>query len=333
MSEEVLLRLIRTYMETPQPVYAMIWQGGEPTLMGSPFFEKVVAYQKRFGRQGARIANSLQTNAVRITDDLAAHLGRYRFLTGCSIDGPPGVHDRHRKTASGKPTHARVMEGVRTLRANRVRVNALALVSRAGVEKPLEVYRHLKDQGFAYIQFVPCVELDDAGSPLPFSVDGESWGRFMRAVFDEWHARDQARISVRLFDSVLYRLVTGKAGECRLAPRCDGYFVVEHNGDIYPCDFFVEPRWKIGNIMEMSWQEARSSETYRRFAALKGQWSEACASCEHLPLCMGDCLKYRMAQGGEPRTPSSLCSGWKAFYDATMDRFRSLAARIPRTSF
>lgn len=330
MSDDVLRAVIKSYMATDQPVYQMTWQGGEPTLMGKSFFEKVVAHQKQFARKGARIANSLQTNAFRITDGLAAHLGRYRFLAGCSLDGPPELHDRYRRTIAGKPTHARVMDGIRTLRANRVPVNALVLVTLENAGKPLELYRYLKRQGFAHLQFVPCAEFDDAGKPFPFTVDAESWGRFLIAVFNEWYERDRGRISVRTFESLLYRLATGGDAECRLAERCDRYFVVEHNGDIYPCDFFVDPRFKIGNILEMTWQEARSSGAYQRFADLKGERSDACGECEHLSLCMGDCLKYRMAAGKGPQTPSWLCAGWKRFYDATMDRFQHLAAVVVR---
>ncbi len=330
MSDDVLRAVIQRYMETEQPVYAMTWQGGEPTLMGKPFFEKVIAYQKRFGSKGARIANSLQTNAVRITDDLAAHLGRYRFLAGCSLDGPSPMHDRYRKTAAGKPTHTRVMAGIRTLRSHRVPVNALVLVSRANVGRPLEVYRHLKQAGFAHLQFIPCVEFDAAGNPLPYTVEAEEWGRFLIAIFNEWYDRDRYRISVRTFESILHCLVTGGAAECRMAGRCDRYFVVEYNGDIYPCDFFVEPRFRIGNIREMTWEEARASKIYRRFAELKGRSHPGCEGCVHRILCRGDCLKYRTGDGDGPRTLSWLCSGWKAFYDAAMDRFQDLAAEIAR---
>ena len=330
MSDDVLRAVIRSYMATDQPVYQMTWQGGEPTLMGKAFFEKVVACQKQFARKGSRIANSLQTNAFRITDGLAAHLGRYRFLAGCSLDGPPEMHDQRRRTVGGKPTHARVLDGIRTLRSNRVPVNTLSLITRENAGKPLELYRYLKRQGFAHLQFVPCVEFDDVGDPLPFAIDAKSWGRFLIAVFNEWYERDLGRISVRTFESLLYRLVTGDAAECRLAKRCDRYFVVEYNGDIYPCDFFVDPRFKIGNILEMTWEEARSSEVYQRFAVLKAERNDACGECRYLSFCLGDCLKYRMASGDDPRTLSWLCPGWKRFYDATMDRFKHLAADVVR---
>ncbi|MFW6054714.1 MAG: anaerobic sulfatase maturase [Thermodesulfobacteriota bacterium] len=330
MSHEVLEQVIRSYLSTSQPVYSMIWQGGEPTLMGDAFFEKVVALQKQFAPRGARISNSLQTNATRISQKLAAHLGRYRFLVGCSLDGPPGMHDRYRKTLRGQGTHSLVMRGVRTLRQHRVPVNALVLVSAANVKHPAAVYRHLKDKGFSHLQFVPCLEFDSKGHPLPYSIGARDWALFLNRVFDEWYASDQARISIRLFESLLARLVFGRAGECVFAERCDRYFVVEHNGDIYPCDFFVDPGYKIGNIMDLTWEEALQSPAYRGFAGLKSQWSLDCDSCDYQSLCLGDCLKYRMHPGQDPRHLSRLCPGWKLFYAHSLERLQALALEISK---
>ncbi|MCF8104902.1 MAG: anaerobic sulfatase maturase [Desulfohalobiaceae bacterium] len=330
MSHEVLEQVIRSYLGTSQPVYSMIWQGGEPTLMGEAFFEKVVALQKQFAPRGARISNSLQTNATRISQELAAHLGRYRFLAGCSLDGPPGMHNRYRKTPRGKGTHSRVMRGVRTLRQHRVPVNALVLVSAANVKHPATVYRHLKNKGFSYLQFVPCLEFDSRGRPLPYSIGAKDWALFLNRVFDEWYASDQSRISIRLFESLLARLVFGRAGECVFAERCDRYFVVEHNGDIYPCDFFVDPGYKIGNILDLTWEEALQSPVYRNFAGLKRQWSLDCDSCAYQSLCLGDCLKYRMHPGQDPRRLSRLCPGWKLFYAHSLERLQALAREIAK---
>ncbi|MCF8030776.1 MAG: anaerobic sulfatase maturase [Desulfohalobiaceae bacterium] len=328
MSREVLSRLMRSYLDTPQPVHSMIWQGGEPTLMGRSFFEGVIAAQKRHAPKGTRLANSIQTNAVGISEEMAELFARYRFLAGCSLDGPPEVHDRYRRTRLGRPTQERVFQGISVLSRQGVPVNALVLVSRANVDQPLSLYRYLKDRGFTHIQFIPCVEFDDRGNPLPFTITGEEWGEFLRVLFEEWHARDVTTISIRHFESVLSKLVYGTASECCFGASCDSYFAVEHNGDIYPCDFFVRPSYFLGNIASTSWLQAQNSETYSEFSAMKSQWNSACDRCAHQSLCMGDCLKHRMIRGKSPDRLSWLCSGWKRFFETSRKRFEALARTL-----
>lgn len=323
MSEDTLEALLRSYLETPQPVYSMVWQGGEPALMGPDFFRRVTDLQKHLAPRGARIANSIQTNGTLVDDGLATHLGRYRFLAGVSIDGPADLHDSYRKTASGRPSHARAVRGMRTLRKHGVPVNALTLVSSTNAGSPLEVYRHLLDLGFRHLQFIPCVENDEFGRPLPFSISGEEWGDFLTAVFNEWYVRGHFGVSVRNFESVLASLAGTPAGECRLCERCDQYLVVEHNGDVFPCDFFVGEEYRLGNVHDTSLADMRMSDQYKTFAESKKNTSSACVSCEYISLCMGDCPKFRA--GTERNGLSSLCSGWRGFFQNTKDRFDSLS--------
>lgn len=328
MSDHVLRELLKGYLGTDQPVYSLVWQGGEPTLMGTAFFEKVIEYEKQFAPRGSRLSNSLQTNATRIPGDLAALLGRYRFLAGCSLDGPPEVHDRYRLDRRGRGTQQRVLQGIARLQRHRVPLSILVLVTRANVHRPRDLYRYLTGQGFDSLQFIPCVEFDARGSPRSFSITGEEWGRFLSAVFEQWYPRDCGRITVRLFESVLAKLLEGSTADCAFAQRCDQYFVVEYNGDIYPCDFFVEPEYRIGNILDMSWEEACSSPSYQTFAGLKQQRHAACGHCPYARLCLGDCLKYRMFPEHDPRRLSWLCSGWQLFYGQTLECFTRLADQL-----
>lgn len=327
MNEATLQRLLKSYLSTPQQVYSVTWQGGEPALMGLEFYKMAVELQKRYASRGSRMMNCLQTNATLINAEVAAFMGRYRFLTGCSLDGPAAVHDVYRRSPSGRPTHARVINGIRMLSGYGVPVNAVCLVSTANVDRPLEIYEYFKSIGFDYIQFIPCVEHDIEGNPHPWSLTGPEWGYFLSKVFDRWYARDVGKISVRNFESVLARLVTGSAAECHMQGRCDRYLVVEYNGDVYPCDFFVRPENKLGNIHENSFAEIRASQKYKGFAGRKSALSGACAECAYLRLCMGDCLKFRRktAHGGDI---SVLCAGWKQFFGATMERFEKMAATI-----
>jgi uncharacterized protein len=328
MSDEVLEQLVKSYMATAQPNYAFAWQGGEPTLMGVEFFRKVTALQENYGHSGAVVANGLQTNATLIDDELAQHLAQYRFLLGCSLDGPEEVHDRYRLTIGGKPSHAKVVKGLETLKRHGVEFNILVLVSRANVRQAAEVYQYLIRQGLFYHQYIPCVEFDAEGNLLPFAIDGDEWGEFLCNIFNEWYPRDIQRVSVRHFDSILQKMVDGTANVCTIGRNCCQYFVVEYNGDIYPCDFFVEKPLKLGNVMDTNWDEALVSKTYRDFGAQKTQWNPECRSCDCLNYCSADCLKHRVYAGNPPQNLSMLCAGWQQFIRHTRGPFHEIAENI-----
>ncbi len=326
MDAAILDILIRRYMETAQPVYSMIWQGGEPALMGQSFFEQVIAAQKQYAPRGAYIANSLQTNGTLVNGKLSKLLKKYCFLVGCSIDGPAVLHDLHRKDCSGRGSHARVLRGVRLLREQGISPAALVLVSSGNVSEPLQVYRYLLAQGFDNLQFIPCVEFAPEGLLQSFSISGQQWGRFLLAVFNEWYAHKQWNIIIRNFESIAAQCIRAQPAECRFCTKCDQYLVIEYNGDIYPCDFFVEERYKLGNIREMTFEEARNSSRYREFSNSKSQVPQECAECEYLALCLGDCLHYRPM--GDTMRRSVLCDGWRLFFDATKKKFAELARTL-----
>lgn len=330
MSDEVLERLIGSYMATDQPQYGFGWQGGEPTLMGTAFFKRVTALQQQCGRPGALVANGLQTNGTLIDNDLAAHLAAYRFLVGVSVDGPAAYHDAYRLTAGGEATRTRVQAGIDRLRRHGVDFNVLTLVNALNGSHPETVYRHLVDQGHFYHQYIPCVAFDTAGRPLPFSIEPRPWGDFLCRLFDIWYPGDTRRVSIRLFDSILVRLVDGVANVCNMGRDCRQYFLVEHNGDVYPCDFFAEPELKLGNIMVNDWDELYASPRFRAFGACKRQWNAACGACPWLDFCAGDCPKHRYAGARDPQQLSYLCAGWKQFYAHTLPRFEQLADEIRR---
>ena len=328
MPDEVLNRLISAYMGTKQDIYSMVWHGGEPTLMPLSFFQKAISCQKQYAWKGSRISNSIQTNGLHVSEDLARFLGKYRFLCGVSLDGPARVHDLYRRTASNGPTHRKVLDGISTLTAGGVPVNALVLVSRGNVRRPLEVYQYLKDRGFTHIQFIPCVETAPDGSVPEYAITGEEWGEFLIRIFNVWFANDTFKISVRLFESVLAKLVRDTAIDCYNSSACDRYLVVEYNGDVYPCDFFVQPDYKLGNIMDQSFADIRDSAAYRHFSCGKKKWNHECKRCEFLRLCRGDCRKFRRNGGNEPEGLSLLCTGWKKFFSATIERFEQIAAGL-----
>jgi uncharacterized protein len=328
MNDAVLEKLIRGYLSTPQQLYTFAWQGGEPALMGLNFFKRAAELQMRHARRGAPIVNSLQTNGTLISDALAEYLSRQGFLLGVSLDGPPELHDLYRKFPSGKPSHATVMKGVQTLRRHKVQFNILILVSQANVRHARTVYRYLVHQGFYHHQYIPCVEFDPGGGLRPYSITGEEWGRFLCELFDCWHPRDVHRVSIRHFDAILNKGLYGLDTICHLSKNCCQYFVVEYNGDIYPCDFFVRKDLKIGNISDTTWGEAFSSATYQAFGREKARLSPACLECDHLDLCAGDCPKHRVRSSSQGPVASHLCSGWTTFLNYTAERIEALENRI-----
>ncbi len=333
MSGEVLETLVKGYMATPQPQYAFAWQGGEPTLMGLEFFERVVELQKRYGAFGAGVANHLQTNGLAVTDEFARHLSRYNFLVGVSLDGPAELHDRYRRHADGRGSHEGVMAGLGVLRRNRVKVNILTLINQANVKHGGLVYRYLRDQGFDFHQYIPCVEFDPAGRRQPFALSGPEWGQFLCQVYDEWIKYDAEKVSVRFFDSILYRMVKGAPNVCHMGDDCCQYFVVEHNGDVYPCDFFVEPELKLGNIARDSWESLQASPRYRAFGARKADRNPECDACPYLDLCAADCLKHRLDGGrSAPHEKSALCRGYLTFYEHALPGLQGLARKVRERS-
>ncbi|MGI6537143.1 MAG: anaerobic sulfatase maturase [Caldicoprobacterales bacterium] len=324
MSEEVLESMISGYLSTEQPVYSFGWQGGEPTLMGLDFYKKAVELQEKYGK-GKAISNSLQSNGILIDDEFAKFLAEYNFLVGISLDGPADIHNRYRNHADGSDTHHKVLNAIESLRRNKTEFNILTLVNKANVNRGREVYQYLLNEGFLFHQYIPCVEFDEKGNLLPFAITGEEWGRFLCDVYDEWYKNDTTRVSVRLFDAVLNHMIYGAYTVCHMGGNCCQYFVVEHNGDIYPCDFYVEKELKLGSLLENSWSEMQNSDKYHSFGRGKADWNKNCTSCEYLTYCSGDCMKHRAYSGNELSSLSWLCKGWKMFYNHTLEGFRRLA--------
>lgn len=295
--------------------------------MGVEFYREVTRLQQRYGRRGAVVANGLQTNGVLLNDAFAAHLGAYRFLVGLSLDGPAEVHDHYRRDLAGNGSHAAALAAIASLRRHQVEFNVLTLVTDANVHRAEEIFTYLAEQGVYYHQYIPCVEYDEQGRPLPWSLTGEPWGEFLCRLFDAWWPLAD-RVSVRLFDALLALALGQPAPLCHLGTDCRQYFVVEHNGEVYPCDFFVTPETRLGNIREDSWEMLQASPAYRAFGVAKAQWPRRCTDCEYLRWCAGDCLKHRYRAGADPRHLSRLCAGWRQFYAHALPRLQQRARQL-----
>jgi len=329
MSDETLEILIKSYMSTNQlNNYSFGWQGGEPTLMGLKFFEKVIELQKKYGPPGAVVSNGLQTNGTLITEEMAKFFKKYNFLLGVSLDGPPYLHDYYRKTLGQTPTHSLVMRGIEILKKHNVEFNILILVNNKTVKKAREIYQYMKSQGFLYHQYIPCVEFDNNNKPHTYSITGKEWGTFLCELYDEWIKEDMKKISIRLFDSILEYLVYGQYNVCYMNNDCCQYFLVEYDGNVYPCDFFVRKDLLIGNVKTGTWDEFLKSPVYLRFGRQKANWNVYCNNCIYLNLCHGDCQKFRIGGSKSSRMLSVLCKGWRMLYAHSLPQFKRIAQQI-----
>lgn len=324
MSEELLETFTRQYIEAQQvPEVTFAWQGGEPTLMGLDFFKRAVELQRKYLKPGMRFHNALQTNGTLLDDDWCRFFHDNGFLIGISIDGPRHLHDAYRHDKGGRSAFDRVMRAVELMKKHQVDFNILCTVHAANAPHPLEVYRFFRDEIEAqFIQFIPIVERDnetgfqEGDRVTERSVTGRQYGEFLIAIFDEWVRRDVGRIFVQIFDVSLAAWAGLRPGLCIFEETCGTALVMEHNGDLYACDHFVEPRYLLGNLQEIPLIEMVASEPQRRFGLDKRDKLPAyCRSCEVRFVCNGGCPKNRLAvtPDGEPGL-NYLCEGYKAFF-------------------
>ena len=338
MSGALLEEYTRQYIEAQRvPEVTFAWQGGEPTLMGLDFFREAVAYQQKYRKPGMRIINALQTNGTLLDDGWGQFFHDHHFLIGISIDGPPHLHDAYRRDKGGRPTFERVLRGVEVLKRHRVEFNVLTCVNAANAPYPLDVYRFLRDEiGAAFIQFIPIVERDNAtgfqeGSAItPRTVTGEQYGRFLIGVFDEWVRRDVGRVFVQIFDVALAAWSGQRPGLCVFEETCGVALAMEHNGDVYSCDHFVEPRYNLGNMNVIPLADLVASDRQRQFGLDKrDKLPRMCRECEVRFVCNGGCPKNRLlaTPDGEPGL-NYLCAGYKAFFTHIDRPMRIMAAEL-----
>lgn len=327
MSEATLEEFVKQYIEAQTaPEVMFTWHGGEATMRPVEFYRKAMEYQKKYAA-GRRIENCLQTNGTLLTDEWCLFLKENDWLVGVSIDGPQEFHDEYRHTSGGKASFMNVMRGIKLLQRHGVEWNALAVVNDYNADYPVEFYRFFKDMGCRFIQFTPVVErikkdnmLADVGVEgelAPFSVTPEQWGNFLIGVFDEWVKEDVGKIFVQIFDATLANWVGEQPGVCTLAKLCGHASAMEWNGDVYSCDHFVFPAYKLGNIHEKHIIEMMNSEQQQNFGAAKqANLPAQCRQCKWLFACNGECPRNRFAvtASGEPGL-NYLCEGYRMYFE------------------
>lgn len=331
ISDEMLDKFIREYIEAQtSPDVLFCWHGGETLMRPISFYRRAIELQRKYAR-GRRIDNTIQTNATMLTDEWCEFFRENNFLVGVSIDGPQEFHDEYRRTATGKPTFHKVMQGIRLLNKHNVEWNALAVVNDFNADYPLEFYNFFKEIGCHYIQFTPIVErrierndglslapgMEEGGELVDFSVPPEQWGKFLCTIFDEWVRHDVGTYFIQIFDATLANWAGVQPGLCSLAKECGHAGVMEFNGDVYSCDHFVYPEHLLGNINEKTITEMMYGEKQREFAKLKHELlPQQCRECPVEFACHGECPKNRFTRDkyGNPGL-NYLCKGYRQFFE------------------
>lgn len=331
MSDEMLEQFTREYIEAQtMPQVLFTWHGGEPLMRSIDFYKKALTLQKKYAR-GRRIDNVIQTNGTMLTDEWCEFFAQNNWLVGISIDGPQEYHDHYRLTTTGNPSWQKVMHGIELLKKHHVEWNAMAVVNAYNADHPLEFYHFFKDNGCQYLQFTPIVErltqhqdgrtlaslADDKEIPLAdFSVTPEQWGSFLCAIFDEWVHNDVGKMFVEIFDCTLANWMGVMPGICAYSKNCGHAGVMEHNGDVYSCDHFVFPEYKLGNIRDHTLIEMLYGDKQHAFSRLKHtSLPRQCKECDMEFACHGECPKNRFEKDkyGEPGL-NYLCKGYYQYY-------------------
>ena len=352
MTLEMLETCIREYIAANDVQEVMFnWHGGEPLVLGLDFYRKAVALEQKYAGDKI-IRNTIQTNGTLLTQEWASFFRDNDFLVGISVDGPQDIHDKYRKDKGGAPTFDKVMRGVSLLYRNNVQYNTMTTVNHASEGRGLEVYEFLKSIGSRYMQFMPVVEhvkypegkngkplkyarphivdpSEEGASIAPWSVGSMAFGKFMCEIFDSWVLADVGRYFVNLFDAALARWCGVMPGTCAYAETCGGNSVIEHNGDVYPCDHFVYPQYRLGNILENDLRTMMTSQEQVRFGISKrNSLPGRCVRCRYRFACNGECPKHRfnVTESGQTGL-NALCDGYFMFYshvEPYMDKMKEL---------
>jgi uncharacterized protein len=319
MPELVLEEYIVQHLEAcAEPVARFSWHGGEPTILGLDYFKQIVAIQREHRPSEQNIMNGMQTNGILLDEDWCRFLAEEGFYVGLSLDGPQTVHDQHRKDKAGNPTHKQVMRSYELLRKHQVNTDILCVVNAHNVRYPKEVYRFFKEIEAEYVSFLPMVDPDPAAKKgvSGLSVPADGWGEFLCSIFDEWVSQDIGRIKIQIFEEAARTAFGQEHSLCIFRPVCGNIPVIEHNGDFYSCDHFVDEKHLIGNIIETPLVELLESPAQREFGEAKRDLlPRYCRECNVKAMCNGECPKNRFI-----RTPDGekglnyLCSGYKRFF-------------------
>ena len=328
MSDETLETLTRRAFAFAEKSVSFVFQGGEPTVAGIDFFRSAITYQKKYNSRRITVHNTIQTNATLITEEFAEFFKKNGFLVGVSLDGDKALNDKYRHLSDGSGSYDSINQGIDLLKKHGVDFNVLAVITKESAKSPSLVYSSLKE--YKYLQFIPVID-DFNGETADFSLSAEDYGRFLCETFELYYRDIMAGnyVSVRDFDSYIHMLMGMPPSSCAMQGRCGGYFTVEADGSIYPCDFYVTDEHRIGNICEESFFSLARSEKLSNFITSSVCVSEKCRNCKWFRICRGGCRRHR-----EPfPSLNKYCEAYSYFFEKCYDKMQRIAEIVRNTPF
>jgi len=328
----MLERFIPQYMEYIADTHQanLSWQGGEPTLAGLDFYRFIVGLEAKNAKPPVVIGNVLQTNGTLLDDDWGSFLKTYNFLVGISLDGPEYIHNYHRKNKAGAGSFHRVMQGIDVLNRHGVDYNILCVVGLHNVAKAIELMQFFRKNNMSFLQFMPAMDFQstEPDKPASYLVNPQQYGEFLCTLFDEWYQGGIPTTSIRTFDNFLQSYTGCTNDLCIHSETCNAGVVVEYNGDIYPCDFYIHPDWKLGNIFEKSLKDMLESQKMKTFIEQKQPLPETCRECRWQQLCKGECFRNRRENQNGTTGVSYFCQSYLHFFEYAYERLARLGERI-----
>jgi uncharacterized protein len=323
MNEETLSTLTEKALSTGAQNVSIVWQGGEPTLAGLEFYKKAVQLQALYKYPTQKISNSIQTNGILIDNLWTRFLKNEKWLVGVSLDGNEDQHNSYRVDRGGGGTFHKVRKALRLLQSEKVPYNILVLLNNVNVKEPKRLYSNLKKEGHRYLQFIPCIEYDpDTYERTNYSITSEEYGKFLIEIFDEW-IKDIPNVFVRDFEDIMINEVTGISPNCVYSGECGQYLVVEYNGDVYPCDFYVDYEWLLGNIHEDPIEELINNKRFKSFLDNRKLYIH-CKSCPWLKYCNGGCQQHVQIDR------NYFCESYKIFFEHADEKIQCLKKTLNR---
>ena len=330
MSIDTLETIIKKAIACSDRSVSFAFQGGEPTLVGLDFFKHVINLQKEYNTKGLSILNAIQTNGTLIDEEWAEFLAKNKFLVGLSLDGPKNIHDMNRIDFKQNGSHKKAENAFRLFNKYGVDYNVLCVVTKNVAKHTEKVYNYYLKQDFKYLQFIPCLDNlgEEPGQNL-YSLSPKEYGNFLNRLFDLWYRdiRQDKRISIRMFDNILLALKGYPPESCDMNGRCTVCPTIESDGSVYPCDFYVLDNWKLGNILNNSFENIIKNDVAESFVNVSNPITEKCIDCKYFTLCKGGCRRHYEPIGAEVDT-NYFCDSYKSFYEYTLDRFFELARWI-----
>lgn len=331
MSDETLKLLVKNALNEADSLCSFAFQGGEPTLIGLDFYKKLISFQKDFNKKDIKIQNSIQTNGIVLDDTWCQFFTENNFLVGISLDGSKDIHDKNRVDANDKGTFNRVMKSIALLEKHKTQYNILFVVTNELARRANHVYKFFRERDFKYLQFIPCIDdFDKPHASNPFSLTPERYSHFLKTFFDLWYEDFIAGhyISVRHFDNWVNILMQRPPDSCSMIGRCTCYGVVEADGGVYPCDFYVLDKWKLGNIHDNTFAQMLDGQKSKDFVSDSMQIPEKCQKCQYYFLCRNGCRRDREHFGEPENNINNYCSSFMDFFPYSIDRMTKIARTI-----